>query len=165
MAKNTKIHHTSKKVYLTPEGLKEAQEELNFLKNIKRPEVAERITRAREFGDVDENAEYDAALDEQALIENRISSLEGVLRNAKIISEGLESDVVVIGSTVKVKMNKKTDEFTIVGKVEANPIKKRISNESPLGSALLGSKVGEIVEVTTPTAHYKCKILKINFSS
>lgn len=165
MAKISKINQSVKKVYLTPEGLKEAQVELNFLKSIKRPEVAERITRAREFGDVDENAEYDAALDEQALIENRVASLEGVLRNARIISEGLESDVVVIGSTVKVKMNKKTDEFTIVGKVEANPIKKRISNESPLGSVLLGSKVGEIVEVTTPTAHYKCKILRINFSS
>lgn len=161
MAKATKNNQSAKKVYLTTQGLKDAQEELHFLKNIKRSQTAERITRAREFGDVDENAEYDAALDEQALIENRIAYLDEVLRNAKIIKEGPKGDFVVIGSTVKVKMDEGVDEFTIVGKIEANPAKKRISNESPLGSALLGVKAGDVVEVTTPIVKYKCKVLEV----
>lgn len=148
-------------VYVTPKGLKEAQEELDFLKTAKRTEIAERIQRAREFGDVVENSEYDAALDEQALVENRIQYLEEVLKNAKVITESEKSDFVVIGSTVSVEMEGEIDEFTIVGRVEANPAKKRISNESPVGAALLGAKIGEEVEVATPIVRYKVKVLKI----
>lgn len=149
------------KVYLTSKGLEEAQVELNFLKTEKRAQVAERIQRAREFGDVVENAEYDAALDEQTLVENRIIYLEDVLKNAKVIDSGPKSEFVVIGSTVKVELDGEVDQLTIVGKVEANPAKKKISNESPLGSALLGAKKGEMVEVATPIVRYKCKVLEI----
>lgn len=161
MAKVSRLVQSAKKVYLTPEGLQEAKAELNFLKTDKRTQIADRIEKAREFGDIDENSEYDAALNEQALVENRISYLEDILKNAKIISENPKSDFVVIGSTVKVEMDEGIDEFTIVGKVEANPAKKRISNESPLGSALLGAKVGDVVEVVTPIVRYKCKVVEV----
>lgn len=161
MTKITRVSHPANHVYLTPQGLKEAREELDFLRNVKRNQIAERIQRAREFGDIAENAEYDAALEEQVLVENRIAYLEEVLKDAKIIHENPQSDFVVIGSTVKVEMEGQVDEFTIVGKVEANPSKKKISNESPMGTALLGAKVGEVVEVVTPIVRYKCKILKI----
>lgn len=149
------------KVYLTSNGLEEVRVELNFLKTTKRAQVAERIQRAREFGDVVENAEYDAALDEQTLIENRIAYLQDVLKNAKVISHSTQNDFVVIGSTVKMELDGETDVLTIVGKVEANPAKKMISNESPLGSALLGARKGEIVEVATPIVRYKCRVLEI----
>lgn len=148
-------------VYLTAEGLKDAHKELDFLRTSKRIQIAERIQKAREFGDISENAEYDAALEEQALVENRIGFLEEVLKDPKIISEKHKTDFVVIGSTVMVDMEGGVDEFTIVGKVEANPSKKKISNESPLGTALLGARVGEEVEVATPIVKYMCKVLKI----
>lgn len=161
MMKTSRSNQSAKKVYLTPKGLEEAREELEFLTTKKRIEVAERIHNAREFGDVAENSEYDAALNEQALVENRIAYLEEVINNAKIIDGHEQHDFVVIGSTVVVEMDREIDEFTIVGKVEANPTKKLISNESPLGQALLGAKVGEEVEVTTPIVKYRCKVLKI----
>lgn len=161
MIKSGRPAQSVPKVYLTSNGLEEAQVELNFLKTTKRAQVAERIQRAREFGDVVENAEYDAALDEQTLVENRIIYLEDVLKNAKVITSEPKSDFVVIGSTVKVEMDEEIDELTIVGKVEANPAKKKISNESPLGSALLGAKKGEVVEVATTIVRYKCKVLEI----
>ncbi|MCL5783958.1 MAG: transcription elongation factor GreA [Patescibacteria group bacterium] len=161
MVKTTKSYQKVNNVYLTAKGLESARAELDFLKTQKRVEISERIQRARDFGDISENAEYDAALDEQALIENRISYLEDVLKNFKVISESKKSDFVVIGSTVVVEMDEEIDEFTIVGRVEANPAKKKISNESPLGAAILGAKVGEVVEVATPIVRYKCKILEI----
>lgn len=161
MNKSSKLPQPTKKVYLTSKGLEEAKVELQYLKTTKRAEITERIRRAREFGDVAENAEYDAALDEQTIVENRIVYLEDVLKNAKVITEKPKNDFVVIGSTVRVKMGGETDEFTIVGKVEANPTKKRISNESPLGAVLLGAKAGETVEVATPIVRYKCKVLEI----
>lgn len=150
-----------KSVYLTALGLQESQAELHYLKTDKRIQVAERIQIARETGNIDESADYDAALEEQALLENRISYLEKVLLDAKVITKQASSEFVVIGSTVKVEMGGEIDEFTIVGKVEANPSQKRISNESPIGSALLGAKKGEEVEVATPIVRYKCKILEI----
>jgi transcription elongation factor GreA len=152
---------TSKKVYVTSEGLKETREELKFLITTKRQEVADRIQRARDFGDLAENSEYDAAMEEQSMLESRISQLENIIKDAQIIEKESKNDFVVIGSTVKVDMDGSIDEFTIVGKVEANPAKKRISNESPVGSALLGAKKGETVEVATPIVRYKCKILEI----
>lgn len=149
------------KTFLTSNGLLEAKEELNFLKTTKRTEIAGRIHQARQYGDLTENSEYDSAMEDQALIENRIAELEGILKNVKVIAEQHTDNFVVIGSTVKIDMDGEIDEFKIVGRVEANPAKKRISNESPLGTALLGAKKGEEVEVTTPIIRYKCKVLEI----
>lgn len=161
MATSSRTKSDQAQVYLTANGLAEAKSELEFLKTKKRTEVAERIQQAREFGDTLENAEYDAALEQQALVENRIIYLEEVLKNAKVISEKKESNFVIIGSTVAIETEESVDEFTIVGKMEAAPAKKMISNESPLGTALLGAKVGDIVEVKAPIVNYKCKVLKI----
>lgn len=151
----------TKNVYLTAKGLSDARAELGFLKNTRRAQIAEMIHQAREYGDLAENSEYDAALEEQAMIESRISELENILKGAKVISDKHTEDFVVIGSTVKIEMDDGIDEFTIVGRVEADPSKKRISNESPLGSSLIGAKKGEVVEVATPIVRYKCKILEI----
>lgn len=150
-----------KNVYLTAKGLSLAKEELEFLKKTKRGQVAEIIHQARQYGDLAENSEYDAALEEQSMMESRISDLENILKSAKVIANNHTEDFVVIGSTVKIEMDEGIDEFTIVGRVEADPAKKRISNESPLGIALLGAKKGEEVEVTTPIVKYKCKVLDI----
>lgn len=152
---------STKEVYVTPKGLAEAKAELEYLKDTKRSEIAERIQRAREFGDLAENSEYDAALQEQSLVENKISELENLLKSAQVISTVSRGDFVVIGSTVVIEMNGEVDEFTIVGRMEADPSKKRISNESPVGAVLLGAKKGEIVEVTTPIVRYKCKVVEI----
>lgn len=157
----TKQGKTQASVFLTSKGLSEARGELDYLKKTKRTENANRIQQAREYGDLTENSEYDAAVEEQSLTENRITELENILKNAKVIAEKRTNDFVVIGSTVKIEMEGELDEFTIVGRVEADPTKKRISNESPLGSTLLGAKVGEVVEVTTPIVKYKCKVLEV----
>ncbi len=149
------------KVYFTPKGLTDAKAELNELKKVKVPEVAQRIQRARELGDLNENSEYDAALEQQTMVEGRIAELEEIIKNAQVIKVVAKSDFVIIGSTVLVEMDGEIDEFTIVGKMEADPAKKRISNESPVGSALLGAKAGEEVEVSTPIVRYKCKVLEI----
>ncbi len=150
-----------KQVYLTAQGLSETKTELEFLKYTKRSQIAEIIHQAREYGDLAENSEYDAALEEQAMTESRIAELENILKDAKVIESKTQQDFVVIGSTVKIEMDDGIDEFTIVGRVEADPAKKRISNESPLGTALLGAKKGEVVEVATPIVRYKCKVLEI----
>lgn len=152
---------SSKINFLTPKGLAEAKTELDFLKKNKREEIAEKIHQAREYGDLAENSEYDSAMEDQALTENRISELENILKSVKVIAEQHQEDFVVIGSTVKIDMDGEVDEYKIVGRVEADPGKKRISNESPLGTALLGAKKGEIVEVTTPIVRYKCKVLEV----
>lgn len=148
-------------VYLTPRGLEEAKAELEFLKKTKRSQIAEIIHQARQYGDLAENSEYDAAMEEQAMVESRISELENILKAAKVISEPSHQNFVVIGSTVKIEMDDGIDQFTIVGRVEADPSKKRISNESPLGQALVGAKKGEEVEVATPIVRYKCRVLEI----
>lgn len=155
----------SKVNLLTPKGLTEAKSELEFLKKNKRLEIAEKIHQAREYGDLAENSEYDSAMEDQALTENRISELENILKSVKLIAEQHEQDFVVIGSTVKIDMDGEIDEFKIVGRVEADPAKKRISNESPLGTALLGAKKGETVEVATPIVRYKCKVLEIKWKA
>ncbi|MDD5147060.1 MAG: transcription elongation factor GreA [Candidatus Daviesbacteria bacterium] len=147
--------------YITAKGLADAKVELEFLKKTRRVQIAEKIHQAREYGDLTENSEYDAALEEQAMAESRISDLEDILKSAKVIENQHNQDFVVIGSTVKIEMDEGIDEFTIVGRVEADPSKKRISNESPLGLALVGAKKGETVEVTTPIVRYKCKVLEI----
>lgn len=147
--------------YLTSQGLANAKEELEFLKKTRRAQIAEIIHQARQYGDLTENSEYDAALGEQAMVESRISELENILKSAKVIEEPSHQEFVVIGSTVKIEMDDGIDEFTIVGRVEADPSKKRISNESPLGQSLMGAKKGEEVEVATPIVRYKCKVLNI----
>lgn len=158
---NKGMTRSVKNVYLTAKGLADAKAELEFLKKTKRFQIAERIHQAREYGDLAENSEYDVAMEDQALTENRIAELENILKNAKLISEEHDNQFVVIGSTVRIEMDDGIDEFTIVGRVEADPSKKKISNESPLGLSLLGAKKGEEVEVTTPIVKYKCKVLEI----
>jgi transcription elongation factor GreA len=153
-----------KEVILTPEGYKKLQHEIEYLSNDKRREVAERIRIAREFGDIAENAEYDDAKNEQALLEHRISTLEERLRDAKVINKkDVAKDVVSVGSKVKLRDvdAKQTVEYHIVGSAEANPVENRLSNESPVGKAIIGHKKGETVEVAAPRGSLKYKILEI----
>lgn len=137
---------------LTPEGLRKLEEELEFLKTVKRKEIAERIKQAKEFGDLMENSEYEDAKNEQAFTEGRILMLEGMLRSAKVIdNHDVRSDMVTVGSTVRL-MGEAGEElsYTIVGSAEADPSKDRISNESPVGRALLGKRKGDTVTVQVP---------------
>jgi transcription elongation factor GreA len=153
-----------KEVILTPEGYKKLQAEIEYLSNEKRREVAERIRIAREFGDIAENAEYDDAKNEQALLEHRIAMLEERLRDAKVISKkDVAKDVVSVGSKVKLRdvSAKQTVEYHIVGSAEANPAQNKLSNESPVGKAIIGHKKGETVEVAAPRGSMKYKILEI----
>ncbi|SFR09347.1 transcription elongation factor GreA [Desulfoscipio geothermicus] len=154
----------NKEVILTLEGLKKLEEELQQLKTVRRREVAQRIKQAIEFGDISENSEYEDAKNEQAFIEGRILTLEKMLRNAKIIDdENLGTEVVSIGSTVLLRDVEFGDEvkYTIVGSAEADPEKNKISNESPVGKAILGKNKGETVDVTVPAGVLKYEILDI----
>lgn len=151
---------------LTREGYDRLVNELEYLKTKKRAEVADKIRVARGFGDLSENAEYDAAKDEQAEVEQRISTIERQLKNYQIIEEDDDSDsaaVVKLGSTVKVLDIEYNEElvFTIVGTVEANPKKNKISNESPLGKMLLGSEAGQTLNVETPNGIVQYQVLEI----
>ena len=158
------IKMADKEVILTPSGLKKLEEELEHLKTVKRREVAERIKIAIGYGDISENSEYEDAKNEQAFIEGRIITLEKMLRNAKIINdEEVVTDVVSIGSTVKLKdleFNEEV-EYTIVGSAESDPTENMISNESPVGKALLGKQIGATVEVNVPAGVIKYEILDI----
>ncbi|MDQ4029738.1 MAG: transcription elongation factor GreA [Actinomycetota bacterium] len=153
-----------KEVILTSEGYEKLKQEIEYLSNDKRREVADRIRVAREFGDIAENSEYDDAKNEQALLEHRIAQLEERLRNARVISKKeISSDVVSIGSRVRLRDvdAKETIEYHIVGSAEANPSENKLSNESPVGRAIMGRKKGEVVEVTAPRGALKFKILDI----
>ena len=153
-----------KEVLLTVEGLKKLEEELERYKSIKRRDVAERIKQAIEFGDITENSEYEDAKNEQAWIEGRILTLEKMLRNAKIIDdENLGTDEVTLGSTVVLKDLEYNEqvEYTIVGSVEADPANSKISNESPVGKAIIGKGKGSVVEVTVPAGVLKYEIVDI----
>lgn len=150
------------KKYLTPEGLEKIKQKLHHLKTVKRKEIADRIKTAKELGDLSENAEYQDAKDEQAFNEGQILELENIIRNAVVFSKNGQTDIVEIGNTVKVKVNGQEKEFTIVGSNEADPPKGRISNESPIGMALLGKRKGEKVEVEAPGGKNKYKILEIS---
>jgi transcription elongation factor GreA len=153
-----------KDVILTPEGYENLKEEIEYLSNEKRREVADRIRVAREFGDIAENAEYDDAKNEQALLEHRIATLEERLRNARVIEKkDVAKDVVSVGSKVRLRDldAKQTVEYRIVGSAEANPAENKLSNESPVGKAIIGKKKGETVEVTAPRGAMKFKILEI----
>lgn len=154
----------SKKYLMTYEGVKKLEDELEFLKTVKRKEITEKIKVALGYGDLSENSEYDEAKNEQAFVEGRIIELENMLRNATIVDESeLTTDVINVGLFVKV-MDYEFDEemeFQIVGSAEANPRKGKISNESPVGSALIGKRVGDEVEVNVPGGVNKFKILEI----
>ncbi len=155
----------AKPIILTPDGLAKLQEELEYLKVSGRKDIAEKIKIARGFGDLSENAEYDAAKDAQAAMEKRIGELEEMLKNVQIVDvNDLGTDVVGILSKVTVydEEMEEEDTYTIVGTTEADPDKNKVSDESPIGKALLGKKAGDVVEVETPGGSFELKILEIS---
>jgi transcription elongation factor GreA len=153
-----------KEVILTEDGLKQLQDEVSYLSNVKREEVAERIRQAREFGDISENSEYDDAKNEQALLEHRISLLQEKLRRSRVIKDSeIDTDRVSVGSTVTLR-DKDAGEiriYTLVGSAEADPTKAKLSNESPVGMAILGKRVGDVVTVPVPVGSLNYEILAI----
>ncbi|NLM42916.1 MAG: transcription elongation factor GreA [Clostridiales bacterium] len=154
----------NKENLLTVSGLAKLEEELEYLRATKRAEVAQRIKQALAFGDITENSEYDEAKNEQAFVEGRIAQLENILKTAKVIDdEDINTDVVSVGAKVLVKDEELGDEmeYTIVGSAEADPLNMKISNESPVGKALIGKKVGDVVEIVVPDGILKYKILHI----
>lgn len=152
-----------KKIYLTKEGLAELETELAELRDKKRPVTLERLSEARDQGDLSENAEYTAARDELSFIDGRIDELEELIKQAQLIEEQAGGQKVVdLGSTVTVHIGDKKEEFTVVGEWEADPTEKKISHESPLGKALMGKRVGEALEVDAPAGRIKYTIVSIN---
>ena len=152
-----------KKTYLTEEGLNDLKKELEYLKNEKRPEVIQALKDARALGDLSENAEYDAARAEQAEVEGKIASIESMLENAEVIRD-VNTNKVSIGTTVTLKYleDGEVDTYTIVGSKEADPFDNKISNESPIAKAIIGSKKGELVTVDSPNGKYQVEILEIS---
>ncbi|QSS99048.1 transcription elongation factor GreA [Pontibacillus sp. ALD_SL1] len=153
-----------KSYYMTEEGLQKLEDELKYLKTEKRQEVVERIKIARGFGDLSENSEYDAAKDEQAFVESRISQVENMIRNAEIIeSDAGNSDEVSLGKSVTFQELPDGDEetYTIVGSAEADPFEGKISNDSPMAKSLLGHTIGEKVTVATPGGEINVKIVNV----
>jgi transcription elongation factor GreA len=158
------MSENSKQVILTFEGVKKIEEELEYLKTVKRKEITQKIKTALSFGDLSENSEYDEAKNDQAFTEGRIATLENTLKNAKVIDDDdIKTDFVSVGSTVKVKDLEFEDEleFTIVGSAEADPMKMKISNEAPIGHGLLGKRVGEKAEIQVPDGVTVYEILEI----
>lgn len=155
----------SKEIVVTEEGLKKLQEELEFLKTTKRKEVVEAIRVALSFGDLSENSEYDEAKNEQAKTEARISELEENLKHVKVISDSeVSTDIVNVGNIVKVYDEEFEEEitYTLVGSTEADPLFDKISDQSPIGKAIIGTRVGDEVTVTTPGGTIKLRILEIS---
>jgi transcription elongation factor GreA len=153
-----------KEIILTAEGHDKLKEEIEYLSTVKRREVAERIKQAREFGDIAENSEYDDAKNEQAMLEHRISMLEERLKGARIVAKNdAPKGVVAVGTKVRLRdMDaKETIEYHVVGSAEANPAEHKLSNESPVGKAIIGRKKGEIVEVAAPRGSLKYKIMDV----
>ena len=153
----------SNKTVVSPEGLRQMEEKLKYMTTVRRAEVAEHLNIARGFGDLSENAEYDEAKDEQAKLEADIVELEAALRNVIVIDGEISTDAVNVGTTVRVLYLDEGDEeeFTIVGARESDPMNNKVSNESPIGVALLGHKMGETVSVEAPDGAYELKILEI----
>lgn len=154
----------SKQYIMTSEGVKKLEDELEYLKTVKRKEITEKIKVAISYGDLSENSEYDEAKNEQAFVEGRIIQLENMLRNANVVDESeISLESVSVGSFVKVKDYDFDEEveFHIVGSAEADPMENKISNESPVGKALIGKKVGDIVDVPVPDGISKFEILDI----
>lgn len=161
----------SKKYMMTYEGVKKLEEELEYLKTVKRKEITEKIKVALSFGDLSENSEYDEAKNEQAFVEGKIIQLENMLKNAVVVDESeVESDVVNIGTRVKIKdldFDPEVDfeeimKLTIVGSAEANPIESKISNESPIGKGIMGKKVGDVVTIPVPDGTKMYEIQEIS---
>ena len=149
--------------FLTPEGYKNLQEELEYLRTVKRQEVADRLHEAMEGGELIENAEYEAAKNEQAFVEGRIQELEIILASARVIDDKIKSgDVIQVGSTVTIQEEGEDKEtYTIVGAAEANPREGRISNESPIGKAILGHRAEDEVMVDAPGGSFKVRVIKV----
>lgn len=155
---------SDKEVLLTPDGLSKLEKELDHLKTVKRREVAARIKQALEFGDISENSEYDDAKNEQAFIEGRIAALEKTLRRARVVSmDEADAGVVVLGSRVRVRDLELGEEmeYRVVGSAEADPTENRISNESPVGKALMGQRAGTVVTVKVPDGTIQLEILEV----
>ena len=148
-------------IYLTSEGLEKLKKEYQHLVTVRRKEVTERIAKAREYGDISENSEYDTAKDEQSFVEGRILELEEIIKHAKTIDKTKKADIVRLGSKVKVDVNGQQDEFIIVSSIEADPMEGKISDESPVGKSLIGAKVGDVVTVAS-TIKATYRILEIN---
>lgn len=148
--------------FISKEKLQELIEELKYLKDVKRAQVAEKISNAKDLGDLSENAEYSEAKDEQALLERKIAELEDTIESATIIKKVNNQNIVSIGSTVEIKYNGQIKKYSIVGSQEADPSQGKISNESPLGNALMGHTTGDSMEVKTPKGLVKYTILKIS---
>ena len=151
-------------IYITKEGKKEKEERLEYLKNVRRPDVLEKLKTAREYGDLSENSEYDAARAEQGRVESEINMIEETLRLAIIVdSEDIKRDYIHVGSTVTV-LDMEFDEeieYKIVGTIESDPDRGLVSNESPIGKGLMGKKEGDVVEIKSPNGSYQVKVLKI----
>lgn len=149
-------------IYLTPQGFLDLEAELNDLKLNKRPAVIQALQEARALGDLSENAEYDSARNEQAQVEGRIKELEFKLEHCQVMDGG-NKDIVSVGSTVTIDYvdDDDTEVFSIVGSMEADPFENKISNESPIGKAILGKKVGDICDVPSPIGSYQVKVVKI----
>lgn len=156
-----------KNVFLTQEGLEKLQQELENLKTVRRKEVAERLKQAIGFGDLSENSEYDDAKNEQAFIEGEIQRLEEMLSNVQVIEDGMKVDdgTITIGAKVTIRFvgdDDEEEEYKIVGTVEADPMNNRISNESPVGKAIIGHRAGDIVDVESPSGIVQYEILKVD---
>jgi transcription elongation factor GreA len=152
-----------KPIFLTKEGFEEIKQELDYLINVARPENINAIKEARALGDLSENADYDAARNDQAELENKIKKLEAIVENVTIIDE-VSTDKVGVGTTVKISYvddEDDTDQYKIVGSQEADPFESKISNESPIAKALMGHKVGDIVSVESPNGNYEVKVVEI----
>jgi transcription elongation factor GreA len=153
---------TEQSIYVTREGLKKLEDELEYLRTVKRAEVAQRLHDAMGEGDIDENAEYDDAKNEQSFVEGRILTLETMIKNAVIIQEGKHRDQVVLGSTVTIaEEGGEPETYHLVGSAEADPRQGRISNQSPLGRALLGKRVGDTVTVSAPAGMLSFQVIAI----
>jgi transcription elongation factor GreA len=153
---------TEQSIYVTRDGLKKLEDELEYLRTVKRAEVAQRLHDAMGEGDIDENAEYDDAKNEQSFVEGRILTLETMVKNAVIIQEGKHRDQIVLGSTVTIaEEGGEPETYHLVGSAEADPRQGRISNQSPLGRALLGKRVGDTVTVSAPAGMLSFQIIAI----
>lgn len=147
---------------ITQEGYNKLKEELEYLTQVRRKEIAERIERAKELGDLSENAEYSEAKDAQALNEGRVMELSNILKNVTVVEKASNGEHIVMGSTITVKVNGQEKQYTIVSFNEADPLNGLISNESPLGVAFIGKKKGETVDVETPRGVVQYKIVKVS---
>jgi transcription elongation factor GreA len=152
-----------KKIFLTEEGLAKLETELESLRSVQRPEVAEKIRRAREMGGTENNAEYEDAKNDQAFVEGKILMLENTLKNAEVVDAPHVPGLVELGDKVLINnQDGKIEQFIIVGSTEADPLEGKISNESPVGKALLGKKVGDTVEVVTPAGVLKLQLIEVS---